>query len=132
MDISNKPARTKKHAAPATRSKNHLKKSLTSTRPRARRSDEGSAFLPDPYDGAGAKARVGDELAEVLAEDYVASATTAEEVMEDQRNEVQPEELGGPFTETTAEEEFAIEPDASNPLDANREPFPTATRLGNG
>jgi hypothetical protein len=114
MGISNKSARTKTHAAPPTRSRNHIKKSVASTRSRARRSDEGSAFLPDPYDGAGAKARVGDELAEVLAEDYVASATTAEEVMED------------------GEEEFAIEPDASNPIDANREPFPTATRLGNG
>jgi len=41
---------------------------------------------------------------------------------------VQPEELGGPFTETSAAEEFANAPDASNPLDAEKEPFPTTTR----
>jgi hypothetical protein len=94
----------------------------------AHRSDEGSAFLPDPYDGGGAPARTGDSFAETLAEEYLSSATFAEETVEDDFNQLQTEELGGPFTETTAEEEFANEPDASNPIDAEREPFPTATR----
>lgn len=94
----------------------------------AHRSDEGTAFIPDPYDGAGAPARTADSFAETLAEEYVSSATNAEEMMEDEFNQVQPEELGGPFTETSAQEEFANAPDASNPVDAEREPFPTATR----
>jgi hypothetical protein len=94
----------------------------------ARRSDEGHAFLPDPYDGASAPARAGDPLAETLAQEFVLSATSAEGMTEDDRDEVLTEELGGPFTETTAQEEFASEPDASNPADASREPFPTATR----
>jgi hypothetical protein len=98
----------------------------------AHRSDEGTAFLPDPYDGAGAPARTGDVFAETLAEEYVASATNAEETMEEDLNQVQPEELGGPFTETRAEEEFGSAPDPSNPVDAEREPFPTATRLPTG
>ncbi len=94
----------------------------------AHRSDEGTAFIPDPYDGAGAPARTGDSFAESLAEDYVASVTNAEETVGDDFNQVQTEELGGPFTETSAAEEFANAPDASNPLDAEREPFPTTTR----
>jgi hypothetical protein len=95
----------------------------------AHRSDEGSAFLPDPYDGAGAPARTGEPFAETLAEEFVSSVTYAEETMEEDFNQVQTEELGGPFTETTAAEEFAAAPDASNPPDAEREPFPTATRI---
>ncbi len=96
-----------------------------------KRSDPGTAFLPDPYDRTRPPARAGDPLAESLAEEFLASATSAEEIGEDDRDEVQPEELGGPFTETTAREEFATEPDESNPEDALREPFPTATRLPN-
>jgi len=66
MDISNKPARAKKQATrPAA--KNHSTKSSAPAGARARRSDEGTAFLPDPYDGAGAKARASDDLAETLA-----------------------------------------------------------------
>jgi hypothetical protein len=108
---------------------NVTKESAASALAAAHRSDEGTAFLPDPYDGGGAPARAADSLAETLAEEYVSSATHAEETVEDDFNQVQPEELGGPFTETSAQEEFANAPDASNPLDAEREPFPTATRL---
>jgi hypothetical protein len=63
-----------------------------------------------------------------LAEEFVSSATNAEEMTEDDRDRLTPDELGGPFTETSGGEEFAIEPDESNPLDAKREAFPTATR----
>src|SRR4029079_8257244 len=94
----------------------------------AHRSDEGTAFLPDPYDGAGAPARTGDSFAETLAEEYISSATNAEEMVEDHFNQVQTEEIGGPFTETSGGEEFANAPDASNPEDAERAAFPTATR----
>jgi hypothetical protein len=92
------------------------------------RSDPGRAFLPDPYDGAGSPARSVDPLAETLAEEFVTSATNGEEMTEDDRDQLQMEEVGGPFTETSAEEEFATEPDESNPKGAKREAFPTATR----
>jgi hypothetical protein len=92
------------------------------------RSDEGTAFLPDPYDGTGAPARASDALAESLAEEFVASATNAEEMTEDDRDRLTPEEMGGPFTETTAAEEFASGSDESNPPDAEQEAFPTVTR----
>jgi len=34
------------------------------------------------------------------------------------------EELGGPFVQSSEKDEFGDEPDASNPNDATREPFP--------
>jgi hypothetical protein len=92
------------------------------------RSDDGRAFLPDPYDGTGAPARAADPLAETLAEEFVEAATNAEEMTEDDRDQLMPEEVGGPFTQTSAAEEFAGGTDASNPADAEREPFPTVTR----
>jgi hypothetical protein len=113
-------ANSKKHTTP---------KAIVRTS--SRRSDEGNAFLPDPYDGTGARARAADPFVETLAEDYVLSATTAEAVSDGISDEITPEEWGGPFTETSAQEEFATEPDASNPVDAEREPFPTTTHPAN-
>jgi hypothetical protein len=84
------------------------------------RSDDGNAFMPDTEDGP---ARIRDDLAENLAEDYLQAATQGMEVEED-HDQVVPEELGGPFVETTAAEEFAHDTDEANPLDASREPLP--------
>jgi hypothetical protein len=123
---ANKSMKSQKHA-PDGAAKNGVRQPPI-LHPAGRRSDEGTAFLPDPYDGAGAPARTGDDLAESLAEEFVVSATTAEEMTEDDRNAISTEELGGPFTQTTAAEEFATEPDDSNPIDGEKEPFPTATR----
>lgn len=91
-----------------------------------KRSDDANAFLPDPGEGP---ARVEDDLAENLAEEFIVAATTAEEPGEDVRDEIVPEELGGPFLEVSASEEFDGQPDASNPLGAEREPFPRAVRV---
>jgi len=84
------------------------------------RSDDGNAFMPDPEDGP---ARIRDDLAENLAEDYLQAATQGMEVEED-HDQVVPEELGGPFVETSAAEEFALDTDEANPEDASREPLP--------
>ena len=84
------------------------------------RSDDGNAFMPDPEDGP---ARIGDDLAENLAEDYLQAATQGMEVEED-HDQIVPEEIGGPFVETTAAEEFAHDTDEANPVDAAREPLP--------
>jgi hypothetical protein len=89
------------------------------------RRDDANAFLPDPEEGP---ARVDDDLAETLAEEFIVAATSAEEASEEVRDEVVPEELGGPFIEVPASEEFDRAPDASNPPDAEREPFPRAVR----
>jgi hypothetical protein len=84
------------------------------------RSDDGNAFMPDPEDGP---ARIRDDLAENLAEDYLQAATQGMEVEED-LDQIVPEEFGGPFVETSAAEEFALDTDEANPEDASREPLP--------
>lgn len=94
----------------------------------AARRDEGRAFLPDPYapDARKHPARAGDELAETLAEEYVAAATSGEEQAQEAQDELVADEIGGPFVETAANEEFAAGVDEANPEGAAREPFPTA------
>jgi len=77
--------------------------------------------MPDPESGP---AVIPDDLAESLAEDFLEAATRGEEVAEDVREQVVPEELGGPFVETSALEEFANDTDLANPIDASPEPLP--------
>lgn len=84
------------------------------------RSDDANAFMPDPEDGP---ARIRDDLAEDLAEDYLQAATQGMEV-EEVHDQVVPEEIGGPFVETSAADEFAHDTDEANPEDASREPLP--------
>ena len=89
---------------------------------RHQRPDDGNAFIPDPEDGP---ARTQDDLAENLAEDYLQGATSGgEPFAEEQNDEIVPEELGGPFVETSARDEFADGTDESNPADAERAPLP--------
>jgi hypothetical protein len=68
---------------------------------------------------------VRDDLAEELGEEVIASATSGEDDVEETLDAVVPEEQGGPFVETNADQEFAQGTDASNPRGAKREPFPT-------
>ncbi len=68
--------------------------------------------------------RASDDLSEEMGEEVVATATTGEYEAEDVREQDVPEEVGGPFVETTAREEFGHGTDASNPKGASREPFP--------
>ena len=88
------------------------------------RSDTADAFLPDPLSGA--PSRTSDDLAEHLAEDFVRSATTGEDAEDESMDQLVPEEYGGPFVETSADEEFAMGEDESNPEDAFAEPLPRA------
>src|SRR5262249_8443211 len=76
-----------------------------------------TAFLSD---GAYAE----DDLAEELGEEFVITATSGEQAAEDLRNQDVPEEVGGPFVETSARTEFAHGSDPSNPQDAERSAFP--------
>ena len=68
--------------------------------------------------------RAKDDLVEGLAEEFVSSANSGEYGAEDTENQDVPEEVGGPFVETTDRQEFARGTDASNPKGATREPFP--------
>jgi hypothetical protein len=85
------------------------------------RPDDGTAFMPDPGEGP---AVINDSLAENLAEEFLESATRGEPVVDDVLEEIVPEELGGPFVETTDGDEFASGTDGANPADAEREPLP--------
>src|SRR5262249_58084880 len=67
------------------------------------RSDGGDAFIPDPGEGP---ARVGDDLAENLAEEFVEAATTGEDRDEERLDASFPEEIGGPVIETAAAPEL--------------------------
>lgn len=92
--------------------------------------DDGHAFLPDPTEGEPAHSP--EEISETLAEEYLQSATSAEEASEDRRDEFATEEVGGPFVPVSSNEEFADDEDAMNPRDATKEPFPTAIRVPRG
>jgi hypothetical protein len=86
------------------------------------REDSGDAFFPDP---AGGPAHTKDDLAEELAEEFIASATSGEGQGEEGHERVVAEETGGPFVPSTGKVEFGRRRDASNPRGATREPFPT-------
>ena len=82
-----------------------------------------NAGRPEPAflrDGAYAE----DDLAEEMGEEFVMTATSGEQAAEDLRNQDVPEEVGGPFVETSARTEFAYGADPSNPQDAEPSAFP--------
>jgi hypothetical protein len=85
-----------------------------------RRSDDANAFMPDPEDGPRAFATIWRRTWRKIT---VQAATQGMEVEED-HDQIVPEELGGPFVETSAAEEFALDTDEANPEDASREPLP--------
>ena len=70
---------------------------------RTPRTDDGNAFLRDPGSGP---ARVDDDLAELAAEEFIASALCGEEVTYDDRDRVEPEEYGGPYLQERIPEEL--------------------------
>jgi hypothetical protein len=91
------------------------------------RDDDAIAFVAEPIDRR--PLRSSDDLAEELAEQFVLGATSGEQAAQDRLEADVPEEVGGPFVETTGPMEFGDEVDETNPEDAAREAFPTATSL---
>ena len=69
-----------------------------------------------------------DSAAEESAEEFVLTVTSGEDGGESELDDVTLEERGGPFVETSAATEFGYRTDATNPVDATREPFPTSRR----
>jgi hypothetical protein len=65
------------------------------------RSDGADAFIPESDQTSGTS----DDLAELLAEQYLREAS-GDESEEGARDDVVPEELGGPFIESRPDEEF--------------------------
>jgi hypothetical protein len=78
---------------------------IRDARKSAARPDSADAFLPDPMAGGGHGPLASDD-AEWFAEEYIASATTGEPIMEDARDEVSEEEEGGPFLVLEAEPDY--------------------------
>lgn len=91
------------------------------------RMDDGNAFIRDPGSG---RARTRDALAENLAEQFLQSATSAEEVGQEEFDREVPEESGGPFVRSSGSKEYARTSEAPNIPDAEREPFPSPMRAG--
>ncbi len=78
-------------------------------------------------------ARSRDELTERLGEEAVSAMTSGESNLANDWDETMEEESGGPFVETSANEEFADGTDESNIAEATREAFPTtSTRIAGG
>jgi len=98
-----------------------VQKTVTKAKRHHQRSDDGNAFIPDPEGGP---ARINDDLAEALAEGFVQGATQDDDADDAALDGFVPEEIGGPFVETSAAAEFAEGTDGSNPADAAREPMP--------
>jgi hypothetical protein len=120
MGNASKAKATRKTTRPA-----QARKARVPVRPveRQGRSDSGDAFIPDPGDGP---ARTSDDLAELLAEDFIEAATRGNEVLEDDLDQPLSDELGGPFVVTDPRDELADGVDDSNPSDAAAEPLPRA------
>ncbi|KYF53618.1 hypothetical protein BE08_41785 [Sorangium cellulosum] len=117
---------TKQDGSHRATTRSHGQDFVEAARKSAARADDRDAFIPDPGDGP---AEVVDEFAEQIAERYLASATSGKgDTTEDYEDEVEPEEIGGPFIITTAEQEIGYSRDSMNPDDAEIEPFPLVNR----
>ena len=121
---AHKRAPLKKAPKPAVRRRDgtgHLdpayQKALMRESTRQSKPDDERAFLSRP--------RSADALAEQMGETVVHTATSGEYDVEDVIDQKVPEEDGGPFVETSGDEEFAEGTDESNIKEATREPFPT-------
>jgi hypothetical protein len=120
MGIAKKAKATRRTTRPA-----RTRTARVPLRPATRqeRSDGGDAFIPDPGEGP---AHTDDDLAELLAEDFIEAATRGNEVLEDDLDRPLADELGGPFVVTDPRDELADGVDESNPDDAVVEPLPRA------
>jgi hypothetical protein len=65
-----------------------------------------------------------DPFAEELGEAFVEAITSGEESEAARRDQVTPDEYGGPFVYTSGREEYALDADESNIAEATREPLP--------
>lgn len=92
------------------------------TESRESREDHGSvvAFNPRP--------RAGDELGDELGAAFVQSATSGEEAEPERKDQITPEEDGGPFVISSAATEYASWAEVSDIEGATREPLPKSSK----
>ena len=91
------------------------------------RPDDADAFIRD--DGQ-ERHEIQDSLAAMLADDFLASATSGEETAAEDFEQEVPEDIGGPFLVTDGGREFDFESDGTDTPDSTREPLPTV--MGHG
>jgi hypothetical protein len=84
------------------------------------RPEAGQAFLK--------RASSNESLAEELGEAFIEAATSGEDNEGDRHERVTLEENGGPFIETSGNEEYAVGTDESNIASATREPLPRTSK----
>jgi len=84
------------------------------------RPEAGRAFLKGPNSN--------EALAEELGEAFIEAATSGEESEPQRHERITLEENGGPFVETSGNEEFAVGTDESNIPSATREPLPRTSK----
>jgi hypothetical protein len=84
-----------------------------------KRPDSADAFLPDPVEE---HKPLREDDAESFAEEFIASATAAEPVQEDARDEVVDEEQGGPFLIEDDSDEPDTVPEPPRMMPARRQP----------
>jgi len=89
------------------------------------RHDRANAFVAEPETNEGPAP---DDLAEYLGESFLASATGGDDSDAALHDEMDIDELGGPFIETDAGVELAPPRDGDAREPAEPEPFPTALR----
>jgi hypothetical protein len=82
--------------------------------------EAGHAFLRGPSSNVA--------LAEELGEAFVEAVTSGEESEALRHERITQEENGGPFVETSGNEEFAVGTDESNIATATREPLPRTSK----
>jgi hypothetical protein len=110
---SNKPTRLRRHDRPGhldPRFAADLRKKTSKPPP-----DDDRGFIDESSEE--------DPLGEELGEAFVRHATSGDDEIEALDQPV-PEETGGPWVTTSAEEEFADDYDESNLPGSTREPFP--------
>jgi hypothetical protein len=84
------------------------------------RPEAGQAFLK--------RASSNESLAEDRGEAFIQAATSGEDTEGDRHERVTLEENGGPFVETSGNEEYAVGTDESNIASATREPLPRTSK----
>lgn len=79
---------------------------LRTNKRRPFRRDAGDAFLPDPASGTfiSAASTLNDDEPESMAGEFIASITSADCVVEEARNELSMDEIGGPYIEESDED----------------------------
>lgn len=92
------------------------------------RSDDGHAFLADPFGRVhGHRAHSRNDFADMLAQEFLASATSNEDIV-DTRDHVMFEEVGGPFSLSSPQIEFGSTVNEASPPEGDRESVPVAVR----